>query len=179
MITSELFLTFFLFVLLLVVALMMGLIFLSITYFIGAPWTPTEERVVRKMLKMAGANNRTKVYDLGSGDGRIIIMAAKEFGADGVGIEINPFLILWSKFSAIFNGVRKKTKFVLNNFFNADLSDADIVTLFLLQPTNIKLKHKLSKELKHGARVVSYRFTFPYWKLKKKDAKDKIYLYAM
>ena len=175
---SELLLIFFLLILLITLASMIGLILLSITYFVGAPWTPTRKEIVRKMLKMAGANRKTKVYDLGSGDGRIIILAAKEFGANGVGIEINPLLVLWSGLSTMFYGVKEKTKFVFNNFFHVNLSDADIVTLFLLEPTNIRLKDKLEDELKPGTRVVSYKFTFPGWKLKKKDAKDKIYLYV-
>jgi hypothetical protein len=164
--------------LLLPAAFMIAMILFFITYFLGAPWTPTEKNVVRKMLKMAGANSKSKVYDLGSGDGRIVIMAAKEFGANSVGIEINPLLLLLSMLYAVVGGVRKKTSFILNSFFNVNLKDAGIVTLFLLQPTNIKLKDKLERELGHGTRVVSYKFTFPGWKLKKKDSKDKIYLYV-
>lgn len=175
---QELWFVLFFIILLIPLAFMIALILFFITFFLGAPWTPTEKQVVRKMLKMAGAGGKSKVYDLGSGDGRIAIMAAKEFGASSVGIEINPLLFLLSKFYAIFHGVGKKTKFIFNNFFNVNLNDADIVTLFLLQPTNIKLKDKLERELKHGARVVSYKFTFPGWKLKKKDVENKIYLYV-
>lgn len=164
--------------LLIVIALMIAMLIFFITFFIGAPWTPTQKSVVRKMLEMAGTNSKSVVYDLGSGDGRIVIMAAREFGARGVGVEINPLLVLLSELYAVFYGVRSRVKFVLNNFFNVNLSDANIVTLFLLQPTNEKLEGKLEKELKPGTRVVSYRFTFPGWKLKKEDAKNKIYLYV-
>jgi SAM-dependent methyltransferase len=157
---------------------MIAMILFFITYFLGAPWTPTEKNVVRKMLKMAGASSKTRVYDLGSGDGRIVIMAAKEFGASGVGVEINPLLFLLSVLYSVAGGMRKRTRFILNSFFKVNLRDADIVTLFLLQPTNINLKDKLERELRHGTKVVSYKFTFPGWKLKKKDLKDKIYLYV-
>ncbi len=174
----ELFLILFLFLLLIPIAFMIAMILFFITYFLGAPWTPTDKKVVRKMLEMADADGKSKVYDLGSGDGRITIMAAKEFGASSIGIEINPLLFLLSIFRAMLQGVGSKAKFILNSFFNVSLNDADIVTLFLLQPTNIKLKEKLERELRHGTRVVSYKFTFPGWKLKKKDAKDKIYLYV-
>ncbi|UCE96174.1 MAG: SAM-dependent methyltransferase [Candidatus Bathyarchaeota archaeon] len=119
------------------------------------------------------------LYDLGSGDGRIIVMAAREFLASSVGIEINPFWIFWTKVKVLLYRLSGKVNIVWGNFFNQDLSKANIVTLYLLQHTNEKLKPKLKKDLKPGTRVISHVFTFDGWILEKSDHKSRIYLYKI
>ena len=119
------------------------------------------------------------LFDLGSGDGRILTMASKEFGAKAVGIEINPFLILWTKIKTVFSGLSGKVDVIWGNFFNQNLAKANVVTLYLLQGTNQKLKPKLEKELQPGTRIVSHVFTFDGWEPEKVDLDWKIYMYRI
>ncbi|MFX0200726.1 MAG: SAM-dependent methyltransferase [Candidatus Hodarchaeota archaeon] len=119
------------------------------------------------------------VYDLGSGDGRIIVIAAREFHSKSVRIEINPFWAFWTKVKVALFRLHGKVNVVWGNFFNQDLSQANIVTLYLLQDTNDKLKSKLKKELKPGTRVIFHVFTFDGWNPRKIDEDSKIYMYQI
>lgn len=145
----------------------------------GAPWIPTSNDIVYKMLSLAGVKNDEVVYDLGSGDGRIIITAAKEFHARSVGIEINPLWVFWTQLVVNTLKLRGRVKVVWGDFFRKDLSEANIVTLFLIQHTNDKLKPKLERELAPGTRVVSHAFTFNGWNPIKIDAESQIYVYRL
>ena len=145
----------------------------------GAPWAPTSKSIVRKMLSMADVKPGEVVYDLGSGDGRIIVMAAREFHATSVGIEVNQFWILWTRAKVALFHLSGKVNVVWGNFFNQDLSKANIVTLYLLQYTNQKLKPKLEKELKPGTRIISHAYTFDGWNPQKVDEESKIYMYRI
>ncbi len=129
-----------------------------------APFVPTDENVVREMLKLAELKPGEILYDLGSGDGRIVVIAAKEFKARAVGIEVRKDLIKRSWENARKAGVLDKVRFINANFFHVDISEADVVTLFLLTSTNEKLRPKLESELKEGARVVSHEFEIRPWK---------------
>lgn len=161
----------------LIAILLAAVIFLFVPGLVGAPWVPTSKSTVRKMLSMANVQPGDIVYDLGSGDGRIIIMAAREFRATSVGIEINPFWVLWTKLKVALYQLSGKVNIVWGNFFNQDLSKANIVTLYLLQNTNDKLKLKLEREMKPGTRVISHIFTFDDWTLQKGDEESQIYMY--
>jgi hypothetical protein len=163
----------------LLIFIIIAVIFYILAGFSGAPWVPTSNSIVRKMLSMADIKPGEVLYDLGSGDGRIILMAAREFHATSVGIEINPFLILWTRLKITLSRLRSKVGVVWGNFFNQDLSKANIVTLYLLQDTNQKLKPKLTKELKPGTRVISHVFTFDGWNLQKVDEESNIYMYKI
>jgi cyclopropane fatty-acyl-phospholipid synthase-like methyltransferase len=143
----------------------------------GAPWAPTSKRIVQKMLIIAKVCPDDLLVDLGSGDGRIIIRASMEFGARSLGIEINPLWVLWTRLKVITFGLRNKSKAVWADLFKVDLSDADVVTLYLHQGTNDKLREKLERELKPGARVVSHVFTFKGWTATKVDEIEHVYLY--
>ena len=125
---------------------------------IGAPWLPTPKSKVRSMLELAEVNQRDLVYDLGSGDGRIIVMAAKEFGARAIGIEADPFRVFWSRISIKRHNLEQEAKVIRGNFFNMDIGEATVVTLYQGHAINKKIRAKLSIELKPGTRVVSYRF---------------------
>jgi cyclopropane fatty-acyl-phospholipid synthase-like methyltransferase len=149
------------------------------TMFRGAPWVPTSVRTVLKMLKMAETGPDDVVYDLGCGDGRIILAAVRRFDSRAVGIEIDPLRYIWSLLIITLLGHRDRIQVVYGDFFSKDLSQADVVTCYLLQSTNEKLESKLLRELKPGARVVSYTFTFPKMKLVVEDTKEEIYCYEI
>lgn len=129
-----------------------------------SPYVPTPNEVVIEMMKMAGVAKEDVVYDLGSGDGRIVIIAAKEFGARGVGVEIDPQLIKQSSENARLAGVSDRVNFIQKDLFQADLSDATVVTLYLLPEVMQKLQPKLLRELKPGTRIISHQFDMKEWK---------------
>ena len=128
-----------------------------------ALYVPTAPSVVRTMLEVAGVTEGDVVYDLGSGDGRIPIMAAKEFGASGVGLEIDSVLVAEARREAQKQGVSGKVKFLQKDLFNADLSEATVVTLYLGPGINVKLRPKLLRELDPGDRIVSHDFQMGVW----------------
>jgi predicted RNA methylase len=115
------------------------------------------------MLKLAGVTSADTVYDLGSGDGRILILAAKKYGARGVGIEIDPKLVAEARKNAAAAGVADRVTFRQEDLFKADLSNATVVTLYLSTTINMRLQPKLLRELKPGSRVVSHRFLMRDW----------------
>lgn len=123
-----------------------------------APWWRTSDKKIRIALKLAGVKKEDVVYDLGSGDGRSMIIAAKEFGAKGIGIEIDPLRFYLSKLFAKFNGVSDKTKFIKKSFFDVDISDADVIFVYLVPKTLEKLKPKFLKELKPETRLISINY---------------------
>ena len=131
------------------------------------PYVPTTEAAVEAMLKLAGVKKTDIVYDLGCGDGRIVIAAAKKFGAHGVGIDINPERIAEAKENAKKAGVEDLVRFEENDLFLADFHEATVVTLFLLPAVNLKLRPKLLQDLKPGTRVVSNTFDMGDWKAEK------------
>ncbi|MBD0343571.1 MAG: methyltransferase domain-containing protein [Coleofasciculus sp. Co-bin14] len=129
-----------------------------------SPYVPTPNEVVIEMMKMAGVTKNDVVYDLGSGDGRIVIIAAKEFGAKGVGVEIDPELIKESNENARLAGVSDRVNFIQKDLFQADLSEATVVTLYLLPEVMQQLQPKLLGELKPGTRIISHQFDMKEWK---------------
>src|SRR6266576_5744437 len=120
---------------------------------VDVPYVPTTEEAVKAMLKLADVKKTDIVYDLGCGDGRIVIAAAKEYGAHGVGIDINPVRIAEAKANAKKAGVENLVRFEENDLFLADIHEASVVTLFLLPNINLKLRPKLLKDLKPGTRI--------------------------
>src|SRR5216683_3337079 len=127
------------------------------------PYVPTTEEAVKAMLKLADVKKTDIVYDLGCGDGRIVIAAAKDFGAHGVGIDINPVRISEAKENARKAGVENLVRFEENDLFQADIREATVVTLFLLSSVNLKLRPKLLADLKPGVRIVSNTFDMGDW----------------
>lgn len=166
--------------LLIIVAIAVIFVFWVIwTDIIGAGWEPTSKILVQKMLEIAEVNSEDVLYDLGSGDGRIIIEAARRYNANAVGIEADPLRYFWSKLMILLYGVNQKVKVIWGNFFNKDITTATVVTLFLSSKANQQLKTKLQNELKPGTRIVSYYWTFHGWDPVKEDRKDKIYMYII
>jgi SAM-dependent methyltransferase len=128
-----------------------------------APYVPTARSVVNKMLEVADISSDDVVYDLGSGDGRIPVAAAKNYGARAVGIEIDSALVTRSRANAREAGVADKVTFRQQDFFEADVSDATVVMLYLWPEVNIKLRPKLLRELDPGDRIVSHDFRIGDW----------------
>ena len=127
-------------------------------------YVPTPQTVVDTMLEMARVTAADVVYDLGSGDGRIPITAAVKYGARGIGIEIDPHLVKQAREAAARAGVADRVWFINDNLFDADITPATVVTLFLLPRLNQELMPKLRSSLRRGARVVSHQFDMgPAW----------------
>jgi cyclopropane fatty-acyl-phospholipid synthase-like methyltransferase len=127
------------------------------------PFVVTPEPVVMKMLEMAKVTKDDVVYDLGSGDGRIVIAAAKHFGARAVGIELERHLVAEAEEKARQAGVADRVRFVHGDIFESDLSAASVVTLYLFPAVNEKLRPKLLRELKPGSRIVSHMYGMGDW----------------
>jgi 16S rRNA G966 N2-methylase RsmD len=125
-------------------------------------YVPTPNDVVEAMLQVAMVTSSDVVYDLGSGDGRIVIEAAKRFGARGVGIEIDPELVKRAEAGARKAGVADRVTFMRADLFKTDLSDATVVTLYLSPSINLRLQSKL-QQLRRGTRIVSHRFPIGDW----------------
>jgi SAM-dependent methyltransferase len=127
------------------------------------PYAPTPRTVVAEMLKLANVSADDVVYDLGSGDGRIVIMAAQTFGARGVGVEIDRSLVDKARTNARAAGVSDRVRFLRQDLFRTSLREATVVTLFLYPDVNLKLRPKLLRELAPGTRVVSHAFDMGDW----------------
>jgi precorrin-6B methylase 2 len=142
---------------------------LAATLLIGAAQTPdihyvpTPPEVVDAMLLVARVTSSDVVYDLGSGDGRIVITAAQKYGARGVGIELDRDLVSQANRNARAAGVNNRVQFRRGDLFRADLSPATVVTLFLSPSVNLRLYPKLLRELRPGTRVVSHQFPIADW----------------
>ena len=132
-------------------------------YLDGAYYETTPQVIVDKMLKIAKVGKDDILYDLGSGDGRIPITAAKKFGTRGIGIDINPKLVKTANENAKKSGVSDKVKFLQEDIFKTDFRDATVVTLYLDDGVNIKLRPKLFEQLKPGTRVVSFQHHMGDW----------------
>jgi SAM-dependent methyltransferase len=149
---------------------------------LDVPFVATPEPVVEKMLQMAQVKKGDMLYDLGCGDGRIVITAAKQYGARGVGIDLNPQRIDEAKANASKAGVESQVKFIVGDLFQANFADADVVTLYLLPDVNRKLRPQLWKQLKVGARVVSHDFDMgPEWPPEKveREGSKTVYLWII
>jgi SAM-dependent methyltransferase len=134
-----------------------------------APYVPTPPEVVDRMLQLAQVSKNDVVYDLGCGDGRIPIAAAKRFGARGVGVDIDPQRIAEAQANAKREGVTHLVQFHLQDALKTDVSEATVVTLYLLSASNLKLRPILTKQLKPGARIVAHAFSMGDWQPDKVD----------
>jgi SAM-dependent methyltransferase len=156
-----------------------GIISILWTDLKGAPYVATPRRAARRMLELAGTGPGDVVYDLGSGDGRLLWLAAREFGAHAVGVEIDPFRYGWTRLMIRFKGLGDQVRVVRRDFFEVDLGEATVVTAYLLSDTNRKLMGKLARELPPGARIVSRKYIFPDWELVHEDFIEELYVYQI
>lgn len=136
-----------------------GMFELIIAPFVGSPLP-----VVRQMLTLAELKPGEMIYDLGSGDGRVVITAAQDFGAKAVGIELRGDLVKQALNKILELGLEGRVEILQSDMFNVDISSADVVSLYLTTSANQKVKPKLESELKHGARVVSHDYEIHGWK---------------
>ena len=148
------------------------------------PYVPTPQDIVEKMLELAKVTSDDVVYDLGSGDGRIVITAAQKYGAHAVGVEINPDLYRQSSDRIKESGLSDRAHIVCEDMFNVSLSRATVVTLYLLTSFNEKLRPQLERQLHSGARIVCHDFHIPGWEpekvvdvTSKNGIPHKLYLY--
>jgi hypothetical protein len=130
---------------------------------LDVPYVPTPQPVVDEMLRLAGVKRGDFLIDLGSGDGRIVVTAAKQYGVRGLGVDLNPERVAEANANAKAAGVTNKVEFLQGDLFEQDLSKADVVTMYLLPSVNEKLKPKLLRELRPGTRIVSHSFDMPDW----------------
>ena len=144
-------------------------------------FVPTPPEVVDEMLRMANVGKNDILYDLGCGDGRIAIAAAQKFGIKGVGIDIDPQRITEAEENARKAGVEKLVKFRNEDLFEADIKEATVVTLYLLESLNEKLRPKLLRDLKPGTRIVSHAFRMGDWEPEKTADVDgrKVYFWTV
>jgi len=144
-------------------------------------FVPTPQDVVDAMLKLAGVHSGDLLYDLGCGDGGIVVTAAKQYGIRAVGIDINPERIAEAKENAAKNGVTSRVTLRNEDLFEADIHDATVVTLYLLTSLNLKLRPKLWHDLRPGTRIVSHSFDMGDWKPEKQMevAGHTIYLWRV
>lgn len=166
-------------ILILELCIIVFVIWIAWSAIIGAPWLPTPRKRVRSMLELAEVNHTDKLYDIGSGDGRIIIIAASEFGAKSIGIEMDPLRVIWSRMAIRRKGLSQTAEVLQENFFNSNIEDATVVTVYQGVGVNKKLEEKFSKELKPGTRVVSYRFRFAGWTPVRTNEEASSYLYII
>lgn len=148
---------------------------------LDVPYVPSPNVVVEGMLKLAGVKATDTVYDLGCGDGRIVIMAAEKFGATAVGVDLDADLVREARERAKKAGVAAKVRFMEGDLFEADIRPATAIMLYLIPKLLPRLRPKLQSELKPGSRIVSFAFPFPDWPPDKaEDVNGRhIYLYKI
>jgi len=135
-----------------------------------APYVPTPQDVVDRMLVLAGVTKTDFVVDLGCGDGRIPVTAAKKYGARGLGVDIDPVRIAEANANAKAAGVTHLVEFTLQDALKTDVSNATVVTTFLLSASNLRLRPILTKQMKPGSRIVAHNFSFGDWAPEKTDS---------
>ena len=137
-------------------------------------YVPTPMEIVNEMFSLSAVGPKDFLIDMGSGDGRIVITAAIRFGTRGLGVDLNPKLVELSKKYALAEGVTDRTEFLVQDIFLTDIQAADVVTMYLLPDVNLKLRPKLLRELKPGARVVSHDYHLGDWRPDKTVLMEKI-----
>jgi ubiquinone/menaquinone biosynthesis C-methylase UbiE len=138
----------------------------------AAPYYPTPQVVVDRMLKLGELKKGEKLYDLGSGDGRIVITAAQKIGATAIGVELDKSLVAQSRQRILNLNLGKLASIIEGDLFLQDYSDADLITVYLLPITNIRLSPVLEKKMKRGARIVCHDFEFTEWNPEKTEVME-------
>lgn len=159
--------------------LLIAVTWLVVPALYGLPWVPTREKRIRQALELARLKPGETLYDLGAGDGRVLVMAAKEFGADAVGIEIGPAQCLLGWLRILFSGCRTKVRLRCGNFYKADISSADVIFVYATSSQTSSLLPLLERSLHPGARLVSIAADFSGWVPKMVDRENLIFLYEM
>lgn len=155
------------------------LLWILIPAFYGLPSVPTKPKRIRKALKLANLQPNEILYDLGAGDGRVLLIAAREFGATAIGIEVGPIQCAWIWLRAVTSGFENQVKVKWANFYKINLQDADLVFIYATSKEAMKLTALLEKQLKLGARVISISADFPEWEPQEFDSHQLIFVYEM
>lgn len=155
------------------------LVWILIPALYGLPPVPTRPQRIRNALKLANLQPDEVLYDLGAGDGRVLLIAAREFGAKAVGIEVGPIQCAWIWLRVIASGLGDRIQVRWANFYKADLREADVVFVYATSKEVTKLAPYLEKQLKQGTRVVSISADFPEWEPSTFDEHDLIFVYDM
>jgi SAM-dependent methyltransferase len=163
----------------LIALLLIGALAILVPVLSGTPWVPTNERRTRRALEMAGLKTGEIFYDLGSGDGRIVIAAAREYNVRAIGIEISPVHCLIASLRARFAGVGDRVTIRWGNLFRADLSDADAVFFYGRSRFADRLQRQIAAQLPPGARLVTAVVEMPGWQPEAFDMDHLLFLYRM
>ena len=161
-----------------IAALIYGL-WAIVPFFYQLPWVPTNKDRARRALGMAGLKPGEVLYDLGAGDGRVLLLAAEEFGAKAIGVEASPLQYLFTAARCLFSGSRSNIRVRRENFYKADFSDADVLFAYMTPDHAIRFQDKFVQQLKPGARVVMIAFDFPHWMPSDVDRDNLIFMYEM
>jgi SAM-dependent methyltransferase len=164
---------------LLVLLFIVTLLWILIPALYGLPPVPTRPQRIRKALTLAKLQPKEVLYDLGAGDGRVLLIAARDFGAKAVGIEIGPIqcALIWLR--VVMSGFGNQIQVRWANFYKADLHDADVVFVYATSKEVVKLAPHLEKQMKRGARVVSISADFPEWEPQEFGDRELIFVYEM
>jgi len=158
---------------------MLVLLWILVPALFGLPSKPTKPDRIRKALQLVGLKTNEVLYDLGAGDGRVLLIAAKEFGAKAVGIEVAPVQIMLIWLKIIFGGLGERVQVRLGNFYKTELGDADAVFIYATSQELPKLAPHLEKKMKPGSRLISISADFPEWEPTALDEHDLIFVYKM
>ena len=164
---------------LLILLFLVTLLWILIPALYGLPPVPSRPERIRKALTRANLQPNEVLYDLGAGDGRVLLIAARDFGAKAVGIEIGPIqcALIWLR--VVASGFGDQIRVRWTNFYKADLRDADVVFVYATSKEVMKLAPHLEKQMKQGARLVSISADFPEWEPQEFDNRDLIFVYEM
>ena len=154
------------------------LLFLIIAFITGAPFVPSTNPTAIAMIDAVPLKKGMTVYDLGSGDGKLLFLAEKK-GVNAVGIEINPFLVLWANFLSILRGKYPGVQTIWGDLWKTNVTKADVIYIYLLPWRMDHLAKKLTKECRKGTHIVSNSFIFPTWNCIKKDVKNHVYVFIV
>ena len=162
-----------------VLVFILALLWILVPAFYGLPPVPTNPERIRKALKLANLQSTEVLYDLGAGDGRVLLIAAREFGAKAIGIEVGPIqcALIWLR--AVVSGFGNQIQVRWGNFYKVDLREADVVFVYATSKEVTKLAPHLEKQLKKGARVISISADFPEWEPSAFDERELIFVYEM
>jgi hypothetical protein len=157
----------------------LALLWILVPALYGLPPVPTKPERIQKALKLANLQPNETLYDLGAGDGRVLLIAARDFGADAVGLEIGPIqcALIWLRVTA--SGFGNQIQVRWENFYKANLKDADVVFVYATSKEIIRLAPHLETQMKQGARLVSISADFPEWEPQEFDDRDLIFVYGM
>jgi len=157
----------------------LALLWILVPAFYGLPSKPTKPDRIRTALKLVNLQPNEVLYDLGAGDGRVLFIAAKEFGAKAIGLEVGPVqcLLIWLRI--VMSGLRERAQIRLSNFYKADLSKADVVFIYATSQEVMKIAPHLEKQMKPGSRVVSISADFPEWEPSTFDDHELVFVYDM